>query len=420
MPRQERRQTSQVHPAAGWLLLLLLLTCQLLAPAVPAAAPAASAEKEITSSRIKIHRLQQGISRQEEQMAESVMEERDILEELEKIDKTLARQQEKLRDLEGRMQKQQLLIDKEEEALTTNRDKKAAVEEHLKKRMTAYYTMGDIGLLNVTFSTRTLPELLTFHDAFDTLIKYDQDLIERYRGAIQEIERTRTALDLEKGVLQEFIRQLVAENDILEQAKSDKQLLLTQIQTKARLHKQVIKEMQRASEQLSKAIVSLESRQQVPDQQFFASKGSLPPPVNGTLISRFGQEKVNTLGIARNLQGIELQASDGSQVVAVADGEVMYSGYLRGYGNTVIIHHGLQYYTVTSRIEELLVDQGRQIKANEPIGVMGDTAMLFDEGLYFEIRQGSQSLDPLAWLNPKRIAARQEPSADPAGTGSVQ
>ncbi len=408
-------------------LAALILTCQLASTPIlsaqtgPAAVTPASEEKDVTSFRIKIRRLQQSIAFQEDQIAESEEKERNILEEMEIIDGKLVKQQEKLEDLEAKMQNQQALIDKEEDTLQKIRDKKVTVEEHLKKRISAYYTMGDIGLLNVTFSTRTLPELLTFHDAFDALIKYDQEVIENYLQTIQEIERTKNTLDLEKAVLEEFIKQVVEENEILEQTRSEKQLLLTNIRTKAQLHKQAIDEMQQASEKLSQSIVSLKSKLQVPEQGFVANKGSLPPPVDGVIITLFDQEKVNKLGITRKSQGIELKAPDGTRVIAVAEGEVIFSDYLRGYGNTVIIHHGLQYYTVTSRIEKLLVKQGQHVKEESLIGIMGDTAVLFDEGLYFEIRHGRESLDPLIWLNPNRLSAQHGHSPEPSDTiGPVQ
>ncbi len=99
------------------------------------------------------------------------------------------------------------MIKKEEKELRKFRTEKNIAEGHLQKRVTAYYTMGDIGLLNVTFSTKTLPELLTFHDAFDVLIKYDQDIITAYQKTIGELERLTSALDLEKLILEDFIEQ---------------------------------------------------------------------------------------------------------------------------------------------------------------------------------------------------------------------
>ncbi len=364
--------------------------------------------KEISSFRVKIRRLQQEILYKEDQLVETETNERSVLDEIEALDKKIIRQQQKLSELEIKMQNQQTLINKEETALSKIKGEKRIVEDHLQKRIAAYYTMGDIGLLNVTFSTQTLPELLTFHDAFNVLIKYDQDVIKIYRETIKEMERTKSALDLEKSILQEFINQAVAEKEILESTKAEKHALLTQIRTQTKLHKQAIDEMQQASEDLTRSIVAIKSKNQVEEQVFLANKGNLRPPVDGILITRFQQEKVNKLGISRKSLGIELQAPDGTNIVAVADGEVIYSGYLRGYGNTVILHHGFQYYTVTSRIETILATQGQKLKKDEAIGIMGGTATLFEDGIYFEIRHGSQSLDPLIWLNPNRLRALQE------------
>jgi murein hydrolase activator len=398
----------------GRMAVLAALISQLWLTAAPGAetsSAGASESKDISSYRIKIRRLQQEILNKENQISETQSSEQNILAELENLDKKIAVQQEKLGVLEGKMQKQQALIDREENALTRIREEKGMVENHLKKRIAAYYTMGDIGLLNVTFSTQTLPELLTFHDAFDTLIKYDQDVIKVYRETINGIERTKVALDLERAVLENFIKETVGEKEILEKTKAEKHILLTQVRTQTKLHKQAKEEMHQAAEDLTQSIVAIKSQHQPNDQQFLADKGNLRPPVDGVIVTLFQQEKVNKLGISRLSQGIELQAPDGMHIVAVGEGEVIYASYLRGYGNTVIIHHGFQYYSVTSRIEKILVAKGQQVKREETIGIMGNTAALFDEGLYFEIRHGSQSLDPLLWLNPNRLKTLHEHSA---------
>lgn len=365
-------------------------------------------EKEVNSFRIKINRLQHGIVQQKDQMSDAREQEHGILEELEILDNKLSEQKQKLSQLQEKMDVQQSLINREEKALKKIRVDRDAVEKHLQKRITAYYTMGDIGLLNVTFSTKTLPELLTFHDSFDALIKYDQDVIKVYRETINELEGAKKALTLEKDVLEEFIQLAKTEEQVLEDTQTEKRSLLTHVRTQTRLHKQAIEEMQKASEKLASSIVAIKRKSEVVEEGFVANKGSLPPPVDGTIITLFKEEKTNKLGIARTSKGIELQAEDGTEIIAVSGGEVIYAGYLRGYGNTVIIHHGLQYYTVTSRIERLLVEKGDRVKVNDKIGIVGDSATLFDEGLYFEIRHNKESLDPLLWLNPNRLSAYHE------------
>jgi len=392
--------------------LFLIITLFLCAPfSVNSAENKASDDNGVSGYRIKIRRLQHGIVDQKNQISENQTQEHGILQEIETLDKKLSDQKNKLVQLKAKVHKQQSLIDREEKALDKLRVERNFVEKHLQKRITAYYTMGDIGLLNVTFSTKTLPELLIFHDSFEALIKYDQNVIKVYRETISDLERATEALTLGKSILEEFVVQATLEEDILEDTKTEKRSLLTHIRTQTKLNKQAIEEMQQASENLADSIVAIKNKNETYEVGFFSNKGSLPPPVEGTIITLFQQEKTNKLGIVRTSLGIELEASDGTDIVAISNGDVIYAGYLRGYGNTVIIHHGLQYYTVTSRIEKILVEQGDKVKLSDKIGVVGDTATLFDEGLYFEIRHGRQSLDPLLWLNPNRLSTRHESSS---------
>jgi septal ring factor EnvC (AmiA/AmiB activator) len=82
---------------------------------------------------------------------------------------------------------------------------------------------------------------------------------------------------------------------------------------------------------------------------------------------------------------------------------VTFSGYLRGYGNTVIVNHGYQYYSICSRIERIFAKKGQKVAEGAEIGIMGDTATLMSDGLYFEIRKDSTPLDPLEWLEAAKL-----------------
>lgn len=366
------------------------------------------AQDKISGYRSEVNKLQQSISKQEQKMLESEGKEHNLLAELEKLDMTLISQQEKLDDLEQQVQKQQHLIDDKQIELDILVEKRKTVETHLIKRITAYYTLGDIGLLNIAFSTKSLSELLLLHDSFNSVIEYDQDVILRYKDVIADQQRAKNAQQLQKSMLEQFRNQAEQEQLVLLDTKQEKKELLTLIRTQSKLHQQAITELQQATDTLVDAIVEIKNKNQIYEDGFLANKGSHPPPVNGTIITLFQQEKRNKLGILKKAQGIELKANDGTDIIAVSSGQVIFSGYLRGYGNTVIIHHGYQYYTVTSRIEKLIAQKGGQVVRGEIIGIMGDTATLFEEGLYFEIRHGKVSLDPLLWLNPNRLTSLHE------------
>jgi murein hydrolase activator len=390
-------------------LLLLIFFFVLLYSPITSIAISGSEQKEkietsINKNRININRLEQGIRFQQEEMEGTLAKERNLLAELQNIDIRLQEQREKLDTLQAKMVTQQNLITAKEQELLRVRSEKQIVQLHLQKRLSAYYKMGRIGLINVAFSARTLPELLTFHDSFETLIKYDQNLIETYRHSINELEKVKEALTLEKTLLQSFFTQEDEEKNRINWTKQEKEILLTQIRTQTKLHEQAIKEMEEAANKLSASLVVLRQKALMIDQGFLLNRGKLVPPVDdGTVITLFRQEYTNKLGITGKSKGISISAPDGTRVKAVFDGTVLFSGYLRGYGNTVIVDHGYQYYSIVSRVEKLLKNKDDHVDTGEGIAVMGDTATLIEEGLYFEIRHNNESLDPLQWLDKGKL-----------------
>jgi septal ring factor EnvC (AmiA/AmiB activator) len=371
-------------------------------------------EQKIEQNRIKIQRLQSGIEDQKEGFERTQLKEKGVLAELEELDMQLLKMAERLNELKEQMEMQQKLILTKEVEVEKMREKSTKVQQHMQRRIGAYYKLGKIDLINITFSTQTLPELLRFHDSFETLIKYDQDLMKRYKKTIEELESARKAYTLEKGLLEEFIALAGAKEEEILEARKEKAGLLRQITNQASLHKQAITELEQATLELSRNLLTLKQKEKLVDQGFLLNKGNHLAPVDGVVTSLFMEERFDQFGIKKQSPGIVIAAPDGSKIRSIYPGRVVYSGYLKGYGNTIIIDHGYDYYTITSRIERILVKKGDIVRRNGTIGIMGSTATILDEGLYFEVRQNDTSLDPLAWLNPSNLKiAKKQPVQDP-------
>jgi len=174
--------------------------------------------EKIEQNRIKIQRLQSGLETQKEGFERTRLQEKGILAELEELDLQLFEMGERLQELTDQMDSQQKLIATKEEELNAVRKKSLKVQQHMEKRVSAYYKLGKIDLINITFSTRTLPELLRFHDSFQDLIEYDQEVMRKYKETIDELESARRALQLEQGLLEEFITQANEKKEDIRQA----------------------------------------------------------------------------------------------------------------------------------------------------------------------------------------------------------
>ncbi len=397
---------------AGFHRHIFCLCCALLLLPVCDAIAASSSDREtekvkieqgIKKNQINIRRLEAGIEKQQDHIEITQKQEREILAELQDIDARLFEQQDKLEILESRINTQRDLIIQKDNEIERVQAQKDSAQSHLQKRIQAYYKMGNIGFINVTFSTKSLPELLNFHESFQALIKYDQDVIVAYRQTINKLHKSVETLEIEEALLEDFIVRNEEEQDKISLIKQEKEVLLSRIKTQTQLHEKAIAELEQAAKSLTASLRVLEKKDKVIDQTFLYNKGKIPPPVSGTLVSGFQEEVTNRLGIKTISQGIAIKAPNGTVIRAVHEGVVTFSGYLRGYGNTVIVNHGYQYYSICSRIERIFAKKGQKVAEGAEIGITGDTATLMSDGLYFEIRKDSTPLDPLEWLETAKL-----------------
>ncbi len=396
------QKSSLLHRTVPVQLLVILLAA--LIPAFAVQATAGDPTEKVVKN--DIGRLNQGIERHQDKIRQSEDKETTVLDELELIDGRLAQQQQKIKDLQQQLQAQIKLLAQKETDLNLAVVTRDIVLQHLQKRLRALYQMGKTGILNVSFSHMNLPELMLFNDSFKRLISYDQSVIDRYRDTVTTLERAKHAQELEQALLQDFIHRAEDEKKALHTLRMDKESVLARIKTQQNLYKLALQEMRNAEKDLEQTLTKIKHKKELKKQGFRLSKGKLPPPVKGTLVLNFGEIAKDGLGKGEKTQGITIATSGNTAVHAVYKGKVIFAGYKRGLGNMVIINHGYNYFTVTSRLDSIVVKKGERVKKGSLIGSTGDMATLFAQGLYFEIRRGSTRLNPLKWLKAGVYAAR--------------
>jgi septal ring factor EnvC (AmiA/AmiB activator) len=127
-------------------------------------------------------------------------------------------------------------------------------------------------------------------------------------------------------------------------------------------------------------------------------RGQLPWPTDGRIVSAFGREVHPRFGTEIVRRGIEIEAPNGAPVRAVSGGAVLYRGWLKGYGNLLILDHGQGYYTLYAHAAEVLPDEGDAVRAGQTIARVGESGSTEGPRLYFEVRYQGRAEDPQQWL----------------------
>lgn len=127
-------------------------------------------------------------------------------------------------------------------------------------------------------------------------------------------------------------------------------------------------------------------------------------PCNGKISSYFGRRS-NPLSRGRyeTHKGIDILGSYKSKIKAAADGIVTYTGWLSGYGYTVIINHGNGYTTLYGHNSKLLVKRGQKVSKGQVISNMGSTGRSTGTHVHFEIRYRGKAVNPLKIIREGKI-----------------
>jgi septal ring factor EnvC (AmiA/AmiB activator) len=97
-------------------------------------------------------------------------------------------------------------------------------------------------------------------------------------------------------------------------------------------------------------------------------------------------------------KGVFIEGKAGAPVMAVFPGRVDFSGWLKGYGQIIIINHGSRHFSVSAHLAQRDKEEGEMVDEGEVIGYLGEPESAVKPRLYFEIREGGSNLDPLKWL----------------------
>lgn len=132
-------------------------------------------------------------------------------------------------------------------------------------------------------------------------------------------------------------------------------------------------------------------------------------PVEGRLMSSFGQRNDPFSGEGTYHAGVDISAPSGTPVEAAADGTVIQLGGINGYGRLVVLDHGNGYQTYYAHLSRIDVIEGQDVRRGQMIGAVGSSGRATGPHLHYEVRVHQVPINPYRFLT--KAAPAQTPRA---------
>ncbi|MEE8612818.1 MAG: peptidoglycan DD-metalloendopeptidase family protein, partial [Nitrospirales bacterium] len=234
-----------------------------------------------------------------------------------------------------------------------------------------------------------------------TIANREHALLAGYRTDLLEVEHLKTRRAEARGALLRNKQKTEKTMKVLRGLRAKKHLRLASLKRKV----EVLKAIEKTKENsLGAMLKEFEQRRKLAEARAPRRKGQRPEvgsllwPAEGEVVTLFGRQKHPTFETYVNKKGIEIRTGEGSKIRAVSSGNVVYADWLKGYGLVVILDHNNGFFSLYAHASQLLVKDSDRVQVGQVIGETGESGLTDKNILYFELRKGTEPVDPLRWL----------------------
>jgi septal ring factor EnvC (AmiA/AmiB activator) len=349
-------------------------------------------EQELEEVRDKISDLKKS-------MDKSARDRDRLTEDLQNAEVAIAEKRLRLQDLERERAWSAKRLAELDAAIAERESELARESDHLAAQVRAAYMTGKQEKIKLLLNHRDpamLGRMMAYYRYFND---YRADNIGAVSGKIRELATMHSEVAAEEARLADLARTRSAELEKLAVAQAERQTLLAALKERMAAEGREIERLAAQEQDLARLIAELTSILSdypiTSEEPFSDFRGRLTWPVAGTLLRDFGQPRV---GGALKWNGVVLAAPRGREVRSVYHGRVAFADWLAGMGLLVIVDHGEGYMTLYGYNETILKDAGDWVAPGDVIATVGDSGGQAESGLYFEIRRGTQPLNPRRWV----------------------
>ncbi|CAI1982557.1 Septal ring factor [Serratia plymuthica] len=395
--------------------------------------PLAGQAAEDNKSQLKD--IQQSIAEKEKAVKQQQQQRSSLQDQLKQQEKTIAQASRLLRDTQGTLSQLGKDISGLNASIAKLQKQQSTQQEILAKQLDAAFRQGQHSAVQLILSGEESQRSERILAYFSYLNEARQQTIEELKRTRVELAKQKTTLVAKQGQQKSLLGEQQTQQQKLEQARGarkqtltaleaslekDQQRLVELRQNETRMRDKIaraereararaereareaakVREQMRAKEQQAKK-TGTSYKPSEADRSLIARTGGLGRPsgqamwpVRGRTLHSFGEQLQGEL----RWKGMVISAAEGSEVKAIADGRVLLADWLQGYGLVVVVEHGKGDMSLYGYNQSALVNVGAQVRAGQPIALVGTSGGQGTPALYFEIRRQGQAVNPLPWL----------------------
>ncbi|MBN2620637.1 peptidoglycan DD-metalloendopeptidase family protein [candidate division WOR-3 bacterium] len=318
---------------------------------------------------------------------------------IEKIDEGITLTIKYIDELTSQMSKEQQNVQQLTRSIAQLEAKMKHRRDDLRERLVRLYKWTPFYKLEIVFSSKSLPQILSSSYYLQILAKDDQQAFFEFKSDWERYLVDKKMREDLIALLDDRRHEKESELDRLSDERQHKKQILDKVAQQASEKINVEKELKSSQRKLEELIVELRKKQEKISGEYMEKhKGMLPWPCKGTVETKFGKVVHPKYNTTTKNNGVDIRSAYGENIYSVAPGNIVYADRFMGYGNMVLIDHHDGFYSLYGHLSEILVETGIHVDKGRIIGRVGESGSLSGPMLHFELRKDGTPVDPLAYL----------------------
>ena len=290
-----------------------------------------------------------------------------------------------------------LEIDEARKNLEAAQEESRLLLEQASDRLRYIYENEETDFWDILLKCENISDYSFYRQYTEDIMRYDAELIEELKEKEKELEKELERIEEKteaKTALEKFKTEKEFEIAVMYEEKNR---LLDEYRQNASDAEAELKELTEAADKVYDIIVNIEKNKEFVDTY---TGGELEWPVEGRYYVSSGYVgRISPVGNGYEFHtGIDIPAPEGYEIHAAEGGEVINAGWIKGYGNTVIIDHGGGVSTLYAHNSDLAVEYGEMVERGQIIAYCGSTGYATGSHCHFEVRINGEHTDPWEYL----------------------